>query len=89
MAKTSEDKKYETIGRAVLRISYWLYALKIIAIVSVIALAMLFFLQKPLWWAPVIGVAVFLIYRFLRVTLFSALIRFGRASNGEQDKGDT
>ncbi len=58
-----EDEKNEVIGKTVFSIAYLLYALRFILIASAVALAVLFFLDLPLWLAPVAGIIIFLIYR--------------------------
>lgn len=65
-----EDEKNEVIGKTVFSIAYLLYALRFILIASAVALAALFFLDLPLWLAPVAGIIIFLIYRvFYRLIL--------------------
>ena len=59
----NEDKKNEKIGRTILTLSWWLFAAKFLIIVTVIAAIVLYFLDKPLWHAPVIAIGIFLIYR--------------------------
>lgn len=81
-----EDKKYETIGRTICSISYLVYALKIVALISVIALVVLYFLHKPLWLAPVIGFVMFWIYRSIRRMIISGIIRFSRKMSGTDEK---
>ena len=66
----NDDKKYEKIGRTITSITYWIFALKIIAAVSIIAAVVLFVLGKPLYFAPLIGIGVFLIYRFFWRLIF-------------------
>ena len=66
----NDDKKYEKIGRTITSITYWIFALKIIAAVSIIAAVVLFILGKPLYFAPLIGIGVFLIYRFFWRLIF-------------------
>ena len=61
--RRSEDEKYEAIGKTVFHLSYIFFALKFILAVSAAALAVLLLLGKPLWFAPLIGIAVFLLYR--------------------------
>ena len=82
---TPTDKKYETIGRTVWSIGYLLYALKFIAVASVIALAVLFFINKPLWLAPIIGAVIFLVYRFIYRIIITGIIRLVRKASGEDE----
>ena len=78
MGSSKEDQQYETIGRTICTIHYLFFALKFIAVASGIALVILFFLRKPLWLAPVIGIVIFWIYRSVRRMIFSAIIRASR-----------
>jgi len=77
-----DDRKYLLIGRILVTIRYILYAAVFIAVVSAIALAVLYFTGKPLWYAPVIGAAVFIVYRLIRGAFCWLLISFGRHSSG-------
>lgn len=72
------DRQYERIGRTIATISYWLYALKFIAVVTVIALIPLYIFDKPLFIAPIIGVVVFFIYRSIRRAIFRLLYKLSR-----------
>lgn len=82
---TPTDKKYETIGRKIWRISYLWYALRFIAVISLIALAVLYFVNKPLWLAPIIGIAVFLVYRSVYRMIIGIMIRLARKASGENE----
>jgi len=62
---SDEDKRDEKIGRAIVNITWIFFAIKFIVIVSLIALAVLFFMGKPLWIAPVIGLAAFILYKLV------------------------
>ena len=62
---TDERERNEKLGRTVVGITWILFAARFIIIVSVIALAVLYFMGKPLWLAPVIGVVVFAVYRLI------------------------
>lgn len=59
----NEDKRDEQLGRAITGIAWIFFAVKFIAVVTLIALAVLWFLGKPLWLAPVIAAGVFIVYR--------------------------
>ena len=78
-----DDKKYEFIGKTVFSITYLLFALRITVLFTAGALIVLFIIKKPLWLAPIIGIACFLIYRFFRVLVLRLLIRLGRWGSGE------
>lgn len=75
-----DGRKEETIGRAVTWVLYIRYALRIIAAVSLAALAVLYFIEKPLWLAPIIGAGAFLIWRFFRRVVFRLIMKFVRWS---------
>ncbi|MCR4593971.1 MAG: hypothetical protein K5761_02820 [Clostridiales bacterium] len=74
----NEDRKYEKIGRTVTRITYWFFALKFIICASIPAAVVLFIISKPLWWAPLIGLGAFLIYRFFWRLVFWTLYKLSR-----------
>ena len=61
----NENKKNETIGRAIVTLSWWIFAVKFIIIVSIITAVILYFINKPLWIAPVVDIGVFIIYRLI------------------------
>ena len=66
---SNEQERNEKLGQAVVGISWFVFAAKFIVITTVIALAALYFLGKPLWIAPIIAVGAFAVYRlFLRLT---------------------
>ena len=62
MADT-QDKRDEKIGRAIVSLSWWIFAAMSLIIVTVIAGIVLYFLGKPLWLAPVIAIVIFIVYR--------------------------
>ena len=64
-AEKRQEKREEKLGGAVMGILWIFVALKRIAIVTVIALPILWLIHKPLWIAPIIGVAAYLIWRLL------------------------
>ena len=61
----NEDQKNEKIGRAIVSITWIWFATKFVVITSVIAGIILYFISKPLWIAPLIGIGVFIIYRLI------------------------
>ncbi len=61
----NEDQKNEKIGRAIVNLTWIWFAAKYIVIVSVIAGIVLYFINKPLWIASVIGIGSFIIYRLI------------------------
>ena len=60
-----EDKKNEKIGRAIVTISWWIYAACFLFVVTLIAGAILYFFGKPLWIAPIIAIGCFVVYRLI------------------------
>ncbi|MBO4882280.1 MAG: hypothetical protein J5570_02065 [Lachnospiraceae bacterium] len=60
-----QEKREERLGGALMWILWIFTALYRIAIVTVIALPILWLLHKPLWIAPVIGVIAYIIWRIL------------------------
>ena len=62
---SNEQKRNEKLGQAVVGISWFVFAAKFIVITTVIALAALYFLGKPLWIAPIIAVGAFAVYRLI------------------------
>ncbi|MCR4738809.1 MAG: hypothetical protein K5886_00950 [Lachnospiraceae bacterium] len=61
----NEDQRNEKIGRAVVNVTWFLFALKFIGVVTVIAGIVLYIINRPLWIAPVIGVGAFVVYKLL------------------------
>ncbi|MCR5591018.1 MAG: hypothetical protein K6F73_05740 [Lachnospiraceae bacterium] len=61
----SDDERDEKLGRAIVSLTWLAFAAKFIIIVTAVALVILYFLKKPLWIAPVIGVGAFIIYRLI------------------------
>ena len=60
-----DDHKDEKIGRAIVNLRWLIFAAKCISTVTVVSLVVLFFLEKPLWIAPVIGVGAYIVYRVI------------------------
>ena len=67
---SNEQERNEKLGQAVVGISWFIFAAKFIVITTVIALAVLYFLGKPLWIAPIIAVGAFTIYRLILRLLY-------------------
>ena len=61
----NEDKKNEKIGRAIVNISWFIFAAKFIIIATLAAGIIIYFTGRPLWLAPVIAVGMFIIYRLI------------------------
>ena len=55
----------EKLGRAIVGVTWLIFAAKFILIATVIALVVLYFIGKPLWLAPVIAVVIFAVYRLI------------------------
>ena len=55
----------EKLGRAIVGVTWLIFAAKFLLIVTAIALAVLYFLGKPLWMAPIIAVVIFAVYRLI------------------------
>lgn len=64
-AEKRQEKSEEKLGGAVMGILWIFVAVRRIAIVTVIALPILWLLHKPLWIALVIGVVVYIIWRII------------------------
>ncbi len=84
MAK-NEDLQNEKWGSGIVGITWILFAIRFLAVVSLIALALLYFLGKPLWIAPVIAVALFIVYRLCFRLVFYCIGRVaGKQESGSQ-----
>ena len=84
-SSNDEEKTEYAIGKTIVLIRYFFFALKWIAIFTGIALLVLYFLEKPLWLAPVIGIALFLVFRLLRRFVFRSVLRFVRKASDEKE----
>ena len=73
-----DDKKMESLGRTTVSVTYWLWALKIIAVTTVIFLVIYWLVGVPLWCAPITGALVWLVYRFIRRLILRFIIWLGR-----------
>ena len=61
----TQDKRDEKIGRAIVTLSWWIFAAKFLVVATIIAGAVIFFLEKPLWIAPIVAIILFIIYRLI------------------------
>ena len=61
----NEDQRNEKIGRAIVSFTWLVFAAKFIVTISIIAAIVCYFINKPLWLAPVIGIGAFIIYRLI------------------------
>ena len=61
----NEDQKYEKIGRGIVTFTWFVFAAKFILIATIICAIICYFISKPLWLAPIIGIGVFIIYRLI------------------------
>ena len=62
---SSQDERDEKLGRAILTLHWWIFAVKFLIIATVIAGIVIYFLGRPLWIAPLVAAGVFIIYRLL------------------------
>ena len=69
----NENERDEKLGKAILSISQIIFAIGFIAVVSIIALVVLLILGKPLWIAPIVGVAVYFVYRLILTAILRLL----------------
>lgn len=77
-ATQSKDERDEKLGRIIVGISWLFFAFKYIAVVSLVALFVLYFIGKPLWFAPLIGFGVFTLYRLIWGFVFGLLMKWSR-----------
>jgi len=64
MADT-QDKRDEKIGRSIVTLSWWIFSAKFLIVATIIAGVVIFFLEKPLWIAPVVAIILFIIYKLM------------------------
>jgi hypothetical protein len=74
----NEDERYEKLGRTIVGISWFFFALKFIAVASLVALVILYFIGKPLWLAPLIGFGAFTLYRLFWRFVIGLFIKWSR-----------
>lgn len=72
---SSEDEKYEKIGRAVFSFSYLMYALSFIAVATLVSGIIMFLSGISLWFAPLAGTALFMVYRWVRILIVRVIFR--------------
>lgn len=63
MQENDQRKRDENRGRMIMSIGWFLFAAKFIAVATITALVILYFIGKPLWLAPIIGIGIFTVYR--------------------------
>ncbi|MBR3573645.1 MAG: hypothetical protein IKN97_00545 [Lachnospiraceae bacterium] len=63
--KRVQDNKDTKLGAFVMCIIWILYALKWVALGTVIALPVLWLIHKPLWIAPIIGLILYVIVKII------------------------
>ena len=61
----SQEERDEKLGRAIVTLSWWIFAVKFLVVATVIAGVVVCFLGKPLWIAPLIAVGAFIVYRLI------------------------
>ena len=62
MSSIDSDEK---IGKTIVNIRWFVFAAKFIIVVTLIAFVILYFLERSLWIAPIIGVCAFVVYRLI------------------------
>ena len=60
-----DNNRDEKLGRAIVGVTWLIFAARFLLIVTAIALVVLYFIGKPLWMAPIIAVVIFAVYRLL------------------------
>lgn len=63
----------EKVGSLIMNLAWFAFAVKFLIVTSLISLAVLYFMEKPLWYAPIIAVVLYIIYRLI-LTLILTLI---------------
>ncbi len=61
----SQEERDEKLGRAIVTLSWWIFAVKFLVVATVIAGVVIYFLGKPLWIAPLVAIGVFIVYRLI------------------------
>lgn len=77
----NDDRKNEIIGKTVFSLTYLWFALKFTAVACVLFLILLYFIDWPLWLAPILAIASFLLFRLFRRFVWTALLKFVRWAN--------
>ncbi|MCR5691773.1 MAG: hypothetical protein K6G62_06095 [Eubacterium sp.] len=73
--KRGQDSNNEKLGRFLWSVNYIFYMIRFVAFFSLLALIVLFIMGKPLWWAPIVGVVIFLIRQTILRWIFALLKR--------------
>ena len=73
----TQDKRDEKIGRAIVTLSWWIFAAKFLVVTTIIAGVVIFFLEKPLWIAPIVAIILFIIYRLIWRLIWQFIERAG------------
>ena len=76
ISDTEQNSREEKLGRFIYNITYWIYAIRFICLASLPALILLYFMHKPLWLSPIIGFAVFFLWRSFRRFILKIMFRF-------------
>ena len=71
----SDDKRDERLGRAIFGVAWITFAIVFVAVASAVALVLLWLFGGPLWLAPVIGVAAYLLYRLFYLLFWKVIFR--------------
>ena len=78
------EKRELAIGRAVVILSLLRRVAVRFLICSAVALVILLIIDRPLWWAPVAGIAAALVWTAAAGLLHRLLIAFGRWGGGAE-----
>ena len=78
------EKRELAIGRALVILSLLRRVAVRFLICSAVALVILLIIRRPLWWAPVAGIAAALVWTVLAGLLHRLLIAFGRWGGGAE-----
>ena len=76
--KNTDDERDAKIGRTLFTLTYWLYAMSVIAPATVVAGIVLFIFGKSLWFAPLCGLAVWFFIKGIRRLVFRILLFFSK-----------
>ncbi|MBP5617866.1 MAG: hypothetical protein J6X61_01780 [Clostridia bacterium] len=71
----SDDKRDERLGRTIVSVAWITFSILFIVVASGVALAGLWFFGGPLWPAPLIGVAAYLIFYLIRLLIWKVIFR--------------
>ncbi len=73
----------EKVGSLIMNLAWFAFAVKFLIVTSLISLAVLYFMEKPLWYAPIIAVVLYIIYRLIWTLI---LVLIGKVSEKQVRK---